>query len=678
MQSPSSTRSAFTRHLALCTALAAGLLLAACTAFPPASFPGSGDNAGKAQVPRPAAGAAGQPAQANGSRLPPAPPGPSPATLEANARRAPPAEQATIQLQAARGWLQAGRTAEATRVLANLPAALTPAQAIDRRVLEADIVLANGDAQQAWQKMSLIPAPTGTPAEAQYLQSRMHIALAAARPVDGVRAEIAAERLVADAEGRARLRAELLQALRVARQRGVKLEAEASTDTIVKGWLELGALSTGGASLGSSATAARWRAQYPGHPATELLTEALPAPLPVATRLHRVALLLPLTGPASGFAAIVKSGFDFALQQLPAAAQPTVQVYDTGTVPVPEALRQARAEGADFIVGPLTRPEVDAALAAGAGPPTLALNYASVTRGAPAGFYQFALSPEDEARAVARRVLASGARRGVTLAPTGDWGTRVQAAFVQELQAGGGIVVAQGVYDPNGHDFGPPIRAVLATDRSFARRQRLEQLGGGKLEFEPRARADLDFVFAPGQAAGARLLRPQLRFQYAGNVPVYATDDAYAVDGGVANQDLEGLIIPAMPWLVPGSSAQSLHDAVRDAVQVSAAQSGAGAAGSAAASAGNAVDTSWQTGLYAFGYDACQMALALSGTASSLRSSSGVAALSVAGLTGQLGVDPDGRIRREPLWARIGRNGLPQLLPAGAANPVATAIPVSE
>jgi outer membrane PBP1 activator LpoA protein len=455
----------------------------------------------------------------------------------------------------------------------------------------------------------------------------------------------------------------LLEGLRQARQHGVKLEAEASADVTVKGWLELGALSAGGTSLGSATTAARWRSQYPGHPATELVAEALPAPLPVASRLHRVALVLPLTGQASGFASIVHSGFNFALQQLPAEGRPDVHIYDTGTMPVADALRQARAEGADFIVGPLTRPEVDAALAAGAGIPTLALNYATATRGAPGNFFQFALNPEDEARAVARRMLASGQKRGVTLVPTGEWGARVLAAFAQELQAGGGTIVAQGSYDPGGHDFGPQIRTVLGTDHSYARRQRLQALAGGKLEFEPRARADLDFVFVPGQAASVRLLRPQLRFQYAGNVPVYATADAYALDGGVANQDLEGLVIPAMPWLVPGSPAQSLHDAA----QAAAGSDGSTAAGTAG---GSPDDNSWQTGLYAFGYDACQLALAVSGGSRN--------GLRIAGLTGQLSVDADGRIRREPLWARVARNGLPQVLPTGELGPIPAGSPTGE
>jgi hypothetical protein len=218
----------------------------------------------------------------------------------------------------------------------------------------------------------------------------------------------------------------------------------------------------------------------------------------------------------------------------------------------------------------------------------------------------------------------------------------VVAAFRQELLAGGGTLLAQGVYDPAEHDFGTPIRALLGTDRSFARRARLQDLLNQKLEFEPRGRADLDFIFMPAQPGPARLLRPQLRFQYAGNVPVYATSDAFSGDGSTANQDLDGLIIPAMPWLLPDSGAAA---ALRTSV---AAESGD--------------NTLWQSGLYAFGFDACQLMVALAAPGH------GAQRMHVAGLTGDLTLGADGRVHREPDWARIDRSGEPQLLGAVAGS----------
>jgi outer membrane PBP1 activator LpoA protein len=596
--------------------------LAACASFPPATFPAA------------APGAATSGAASERRAV----------ALENTARKSAPSEQAQLQLQAARAWLQAGRAGEAKRVLADLGTKLTPVQSIEQRVLDADIELASGQAQQAWRKMSAIPEPTGTALAPQYFDSRMRIALAAARPVEGVRAEMDAERLAGDGAGRSQLRSELLALLRAARENGVKLEPEASQDPTVRGWLDLGAKagSGGGAAISGAAEALEWRTRYPGHPATELLASALPAPLPVATRLHKLALLLPISGQAAGYAATIQAGFDYAWQQLPAEGRPAVQVYDTGVLPVNDALRQARADGNDFIVGPLTRQEVDIAASSAPGLPMLALNFLTAERSAPAGMEQFALSPEEEARAIARRLLASGQKRGVALSPTGDWGTRVLAAFTQELLAGGGTLLGQTVYDPAGHDFGAPIRQVLGTDQSIARRENIEAVLGQKLEFEPRSRADLEFIFVASQPVAARLLRPQLRFQYAGDTAVYSTSDAYATEGGIANQDLDGVIIPAMPWIVPGSG---MAAAVRATVQAGAGDS-----------------TIWQSGLYAFGYDACQLAMAIAAAGGNTQ------LVHVAGLTGDLTLTADGRVHREPSWARISRGGEPQLLGSATAS----------
>ncbi len=559
------------------------------------------------------------------------------AMYEALAMRAAAGERNALLLTAARSWLNATRTTDAARVLGLLGTGLSTDQTTQRRILDAEIALANGQAQQAWTRIAAVPEPAGGAQAIGYLDARMRIAVAAARPVDAVRAEIAAERHAADATQRSRLRSQLLAQLRVARERGVKLEPATSQDGVVRGWLDLGAIAGNvrGVSLTSSSEAQRWRARYPGHPATELLNEALPPSLSSTGLPNSIALLLPVS---RSDAQLVRDGFRYAIEQLPVESRPTLRIYDTTTAPVAGLLLQARAEGAQFIVGPLTREEVTAAAEAGTPPaPMLALNFLAGDRGGPNGFYQFALSPEDEARAVARRILASGQRRGVAIAPTGDWGNRVLAAFTQELQAGRGVLLAQASYDPSTHDYGEQIKLILGTADSEARLRRVQAVTGGKLEFEPRRRTDLDFIFAPGMSTNARLLRPQLRFHYAGDVPIYATSAAFVPGAGSSNRDLEGVIFPDMPWLLPDGTVASLK---QDAAQ----------------SAGSG----WDTRLFAFGYDSCQLALAIAGSGGDPRR------VLVSGLTGQLSVDQGGRVRRDLQWARIS-GGEPQLLGAPAA-----------
>jgi outer membrane PBP1 activator LpoA protein len=115
------------------------------------------------------------------------------------------------------------------------------------------------------------------------------------------------------------------------------------------------------------------------------------------------------------------------------------------------------------------------------------------------------------------------------------------------------------------------------------------------------------------------------------------TSLAYTAGAKEANEDLEGATLPGMPWLLP--------DASLDAVRSAAQQSGA----------------SWQSQYFAFGYDACQLALAVAGSPRDL------ARVRVAGLTGQLTIDGGGHVRRAQLWARI-RGGEAQLLPDVARN----------
>jgi uncharacterized protein len=298
-------------------------------------------------------------------------------------------------------------------------------------------------------------------------------------------------------------------------------------------------------------------------------------------------------------------------------------VYDTaGGTPISNLIAEARAGGAQFVVGPLTRDEVvTAAELAGDRPPMLALNFLPPDKIAPERFYQFALSPEDEARAVARKVVADGRRRGVVLAPEGDWGTRVAAAFADEIKLAGGQVIGQASFNAGANDFGGSIMQVMRISDSKARHRRLEGLVGQKLEFSPRRRPDIQFIFAPAQVGTARLLRPQLKFHLAGDIATYTVADAY--EPGPANSELDGLVFPDMPWML---GTGSLTQQVRVALNAAYGEAG-GRRGR----------------LFAFGYDAYSIFSTLQQSAT----------LDHPGLTGKLSFDGNRHVKRELDWAQI-------------------------
>ncbi|MFZ9086870.1 MAG: penicillin-binding protein activator, partial [Steroidobacteraceae bacterium] len=208
------------------------------------------------------------------------------------------------------------------------------------------------------------------------------------------------------------------------------------------------------------------------------------------TGTGRIALLLPLSGRAASAGETVRNGFLDSFYAMPEADRPSIRVYDVAVSDAPSAYLQAAADGAQVIVGPLTRREVTALADTTDGRvTTLALNFLPEERVTPANFYQFALSPEDEARAVARRVVADGLPNGVTLLPANDWGRRVQQAFNEELAALGGMVLDSEAYAPGTTDFSEIIPRLMKL-RSAGR-------SGGKRVYRPRE--DAGFVFLGGQ-----------------------------------------------------------------------------------------------------------------------------------------------------------------------------------
>ena len=554
-----------------------------------------------------------------------------------------------FNLRAARAWLAAGRAAEADRVFALIPpGAGTQQQVLELSLLRIQSRLAQGQGDLAWREISAMPAPSGKQAQARYYETRQQVAIATGHLLDGIRAELSRERVIPPGDLRT-ARTELLAQLRAAAERGVSLTPPPGSDATVRGWFEAASIALDNSrnpTLGATRINA-FRARYPSHPAVAALSGepgiGIDEPVARLDAAPHLALLLPLSGRTSAPAAQIRDGFMTAYYLLPPAMRPRLRVYDTAVVSIADTIAEATANGAEFLVGPLTREEVIAAAELkSTRPAMLALNFLPADSPAPPKFFQFALSPEDDARAVARFIGASGRRRGVVLTPEGDWGSRVAAAFEEELRAAGGYVLGQASYGSGTrNDFGPSIMQVLRTDDSNVRLQRVQATIGQKLELQPRRRPDVQFIFAPSsQPSTARLLRPQLRFHLAGagqlDIPTYTLGDAYEPHP-TANQEIEGVMFPDMPWMLGDAG---VSGEVREVANA--------AFGDSPARRGR---------LFAFGYDALRLAAALQRGRP----------IDPVGLTGTLSLDEQGGVRRELEWVRI-KSGAPT-----PVNPVETA-----
>jgi uncharacterized protein len=542
-------------------------------------------------------------------------------------------------LQAAQAYLAARRPDDAARTLDLLSPPLSADETFGRSLIQVQVALQRGQAAQAWQLIGAVAAPQQAEPAARYLRLRQQAAFASGHPAAGVEAEVQLEHWLLSAAAVQRSRIGLLHALRDAAERGVRIQPGTESSPVVRGWLELAPLAAEAAHNPTTATAdlTAWLEDHPGHPAVEVVRSELlgEQPQPLAAQAH-IALLLPISGAAGPLAASVRDGFLSAYYQTPVQQRPVVRVYDTGgDESVADEIAEATQSGADIIVGPLTREAVVAAAADRMQrPPLLALNFLPDGEQAPQLFFQFALSPVEEARLVARRVLSDGHHLGIAIVPSGDWGSRVLGAFTQQLESGGGTVLASTMIDVSEADYSDQLKQVLGIDQSRDRLDRLESLLGSHLEFVPRRREDIEFIFSPATAGVERLLQPQLRFFYAAGIPTYATSDAFEPDPR-ANEDLDGLMFPEMPWMLGSPLAEAVRSAASQAWPVGGPKTGV---------------------LFAFGFDAYRIAEAL-------RESRAPSSLDLSGLTGQLTLDPDGRIHRQLVWAQL-RGGEVNELPS--------------
>ena len=550
---------------------------------------------------------------------------------EQQARRLLRAWDTRIALLAAREYLEAGRPADAGRVLDRVKDARGDDAVLEAR-LRAELALSRGDGPAALAALGRIPRPWPAPLAAELLLLEARADMIAGRTLDGIRAMEERGLELGAADARAANDRLLLEMLRTA-PAGTTVPNGASEAE--RGWIELAAMDPAQADAVAARRAADWRARYPNHRGATLLpaTNSFGA-APVAApgiSATRVALLLPLSGKqqAAGFA--VRDGYVAA--SLAHGTGSEVRMYDTAAVGPAAAYRQAIADGAGLVVGPLTREDVAALVAEQSLPvPTLALNGWPGPGAPPAYLYQYSLDPEQEARAAARRIASDGFSRGVAVFPRGAWGDRIEAAFTDELAATGVALLATARYEPGSRDYSVALRQALGRYGGAG-----ERGAAAKRDAAAEARDGPQFVFLAATAATARALIPQLRFQMTYTVPVYATSDAW--DPGVRSvPDLDGLTYPEFPWVLHGG--QGAHELW----ELLGRQWSARARG--------------RVRLYAFGHDAATLAADIT---------SGRAAWTVDGLTGALALGGEGRVTRTLDWARI-VGGRPQ--PAGAPVPM--------
>ncbi len=536
-------------------------------------------------------------------------------------------------LEAARYAAEAGDRTVARRRLNDARGNASAAQQQHVAVLLARLELAERRPQAALDMLGAIPQPLGDIARIDAAAIRGQALFQLGRPTEAVRVLAEREVWLNDAASILANQRMIWDGLR---QTPNTAPLAPVGDKTVDGWLALAPLV---AATGQELRRAllTWRQTYTDHPAAGgLLAELLAAQRGTAWPA-RIALLLPLSSPQRIEALAIRDGFMAAHLRGPHGADTTVRVYDTARGSQ-QAYLKAQLDGADFIVGPLLKPEVDQVIGEAGFVPTLALNFATKDGTFLRSFYQFALAPEDEARTIAATAAVAGATTALAFVPSNARGYQIRDAFRAEFEARGGQLVDSSGYDPALQDFSQPIAALLNITRSNQRYRRLAANLGEPVQFEPRRRRDIDMIFIVADARTARLLVPQLRFYSAGDIPTYATANIFDPGSTRRSADLNGLIFADTPALIePNDIVTSVTGEWR---------------------------SFWpqrlgQLRLYGMGIDAYNLIGSL--YASDAR------AWPIRGLSGDLSLDDQGRIHRTLPLAQF-RNGLPAAIDAPPAT----------
>ena len=273
-------------------------------------------------------------------------------------------------------------------------------------------------------------------------------------------------------------------------------------------------------------------------------------------RPRHIALILPLQEIAGQ---AIQEGFFSAYYQALAISRevPRISIYDSSNVRIIFPIYdEAVASGADLIIGPLSKELVNQLQQLPELPvPTLALNYADDTQLRKSVLYQFGLAPEDEIAQAIDLAWDAGHRNAAVITPQSESYMRLQSIFSELWSARGGNLVSQAAFSGDG-DYVDVIKRLMAIDSSEARRDRLlDLLPRNTLEFTPRRRSDLDFIFLIANPRQGRQLKPTLAFYFAEKLPVYSLPSIYdGQENESENRDLDGIIFTVAPWVLDSSN----------------------------------------------------------------------------------------------------------------------------
>lgn len=209
--------------------------------------------------------------------------------------------------------------------------------------------------------------------------------------------------------------------------------------------------------------------------------------LPPDKARHRVALLVPLSGPGSELGQSVANATTMAI--LDTNAQ-TVRIttYDTGAG-TEAAAAKAMQDGNRLILGPLLTEDIASVSGISRARGVPLITFSNDPRGANSDVFSMGTTQDSSILRVVEFAKTKGISRFALLAPKGDFGSRTAAAYTDAIRSVGGTLTASDSYDRGNNSVLSAasrlkakggFQAVLIADTPKVAAQAATRLRGGK------------------------------------------------------------------------------------------------------------------------------------------------------------------------------------------------------
>ena len=560
--------------------------------------------------------------------------------LLTKADKAKPQEASRLRAEAVQLLRNNGDTSQYVSILNDITIGLLPAeQQFEFSLLKAKTAFDKGDYLTTINHIDTAlnsqPKPISQAQSIQLLGLKAEAQIASAQTFPAIKTLIDIS-LLQDNESRATTHNLIWSQLTTIEPNHLRSKLQSGANNYYEqGWLELVNELNNNKQLDTQYEAYRnWQALWQSHPAYLLPPNAIQGLTNQTLTASKLAILLPFEGKLSKAAEAIKAGILIAhfRSQTSNTPGPELLFLDStkiNTAAQLEAITQE--ENVDLIIGPLNKDYVSALVSSPIlSTPVLALNYSdNLNR---EGIVQFGLSTDDEAEQLAERLFQDGKKRALVLTPNTKWGTKISEHFTKHFASLGGQTNNSVLYGDTAM-FSDDVSSLLNTNASKARYKALRStLYTKKIEFEEYRRTDVDAIVLAALPNDARQLTPILAFNFAGNLPIYASSHVYSGSSdSIADEDLNRIKFIGTPWnLAPPSQNKVLLSQQKSDINSRIGR------------------------LYALGIDAYRLHPYLKQLAA-------VPGTEISGETGALSLDQNGHIKRKLMWAEY-MDGTPQVI----------------